>query len=115
MFIFIELWNTKPTWDALPPGEQQAFVKKLIKGIEDLDGPGGIEMLGWGAQFPGLDFPLPYKLFAIWRVPSEPDLARVQAALRAANWYDYVDQVNVAGQLLPSPTAVPKYLLKSSS
>ncbi len=107
MLVFIELWNPNEKWNALTPEEQQQLVYKLIKSLEDLDGPGGIEMLGWGSQSQKVDRQLPYQLFAIWRIPDETQLARIQKALKRAGWYDYVNQVNVAGTLLPSPTDLP--------
>jgi len=109
MLIFIELWNTNDKWDALTPDEQNTLVYDLVKSLEDLDGPGGIDMVGWGMQVEKVDHKLPYQLFAIWKVPDEKQLARVQRALHRAGWYDYVNQVNVAGRLLKSPTDLPIY------
>lgn len=107
MLIFIELWNTNEKWAALTPDEQNELVTNLVQSLEDIDGPGGIEMIGWGSQTKEVDQQLPYQLFAIWRIPTHGDLLKVQTALELAGWYDYVNQVNVAGELLPSPTDLP--------
>lgn len=104
MLVFVELWNTTEKFDALTPEEQNTLVYDLVKSLEDLDGAGGIKMLGWGMQSKKVDRQLPYQLFAIWKVPDEKQLARVQRALKRAGWYEYVNQVNVAGLLLKSPT-----------
>jgi hypothetical protein len=109
MLIFIELWNPNEKFNQLTPEQQQKLVGQLVKSLEDLDGPGGIEMIGWGTQLGKVDHQLPYQLFALWRVPDEKQLARVQQALQQAGWYEYVNQVNVAGELLPSPTHLPVY------
>lgn len=112
--IFIELWNPGDKWNAMTPDEQKKFIGELIKKLEDLDGPGGIQLMGWGSQIGAVDHKLPYQLFALWQVPDEVELARLQAALQDAGWYEYVDQVNVAGNLLPSPTQLPIFALASS-
>jgi hypothetical protein len=66
-------------------------------------------MLGWGVQLENVDQKSPYQLFALWKVPDEKQLHRVERALQRAGWYDYVYQVNVAGKLLKSPTDLPVY------
>jgi len=104
MMIFIELWNPGEKWKEMSAEEQKRFISELIAKLEDLDGQGGIELMGWGSQIGVVDRKLPYELFALWQVPDEAELGRLQAGLRDAGWYDYVDQVNVAGDLLPSPT-----------
>jgi hypothetical protein len=111
MMIFIELWNPSEKWNAMTPDEQKMFIGELIRKLEALDGPGGIQLTGWGSQIGAVDHKLPYQLFALWQVPDEAGLAKLEAGLADAGWYEYVDQVNVAGYLLPSPTQLPVFEL----
>lgn len=97
--LFVELYNYKPTWRELPAAERQAFVMTLAENMPVIEQM-GVEILGYGVNDPATPMRAPYDFFSMYRVPNAEVLQGFQAAIAESGWYDYFDQVNVAGAAL---------------
>lgn len=102
--IFIEFWSIKDEWRALAPDARAAYAKRLMPAMQEAADE-GLEILAWGYNEPGIDRRLSYDVFAVYRLPDERMLAKLQQMIAHSGWYTYFDQVN-AGGAVRSPEAI---------
>jgi haloalkane dehalogenase len=102
--IFIELFNYRQSWLALPAAEKRRFAD-LIQGQAQVLARQGVEVIGWGMNDPDTDRRAPYDFFCVYRVPSVEFQRAFEANISASKWYEYFEQVNVTGASL-SPAAL---------
>ncbi len=105
MHIFIELWQMNARWQRLDAAARGKLMADMAARTGPVIAAGAIEVLGWGFADAGIDHPASHQLFAVWRAPSAAAIAALAQAIGDGGWYDYADQVNVAGLLQP-PEAV---------
>lgn len=102
--IFIELFNYRQSWHALPADEKRRFADQIQGQVQGLARQ-GVEVIGWGMNDPDTDRRAHYDFFCVYRVPSAELQRAFEANIHASKWYEYFEQVNVTGASL-SPAAL---------
>jgi hypothetical protein len=106
MYLMIEAWTPKPAWLALTETERAEYVAGVGEGVAALAAQ-GVSSLGWGLvdeASRGLD----HTAFAVWECGSRAGCDALRAAIAAAGWYEYFDQVDFGGEAGP-PDAVLRH------
>lgn len=100
MHTFIELWKPRPAWLALGADERQAYLDKVGPAIGQLLAA-GVEIVGWGRidDEPDGHTGTGHRWVAVWRMPSENEVALLRNLVAEAGWYDFFEQVNVVSEL----------------
>lgn len=105
--IFIELFNYKDSWRALPFDQRQAFADGVLTAVgkqrED-----GVEVISWGFNDANTDRRAPYDFYCVYMTPSAEYQRGFEMEIAAAGWYEYFNQVNASGAV-----AAPKTLLRA--
>ncbi|MEO0471976.1 MAG: DUF6616 family protein [Bacteroidota bacterium] len=97
MIYFVEIWNAKPAWKALPTQERADYMNQIGPHIQGLIEK-GTQVLTWSVNDPATDQRAAYEFFAIWGFPDQETANGFQGLVQAAGWYNYFEQVNVMGQ-----------------
>lgn len=98
--LFIELFNYKSEWKALPLVDRQAFADRLVAGVEKMPEL-GIEVIAWGVNDRHTDRRAPYDFFCVYRLASIDALRKFEAGIASSDWYRYFDQVAIGGDADP--------------
>jgi hypothetical protein len=96
MYLMIEAWTPKPAWRALTREERAAYVAGVGEGVAALADQ-GVTSLGWGLvdeASRGIE----HVAFAVWECGSREGCDALRAAIAAAGWYEYFDQVDFGGE-----------------
>jgi hypothetical protein len=99
MQVFIELWSYKPAWTSLSPEERAAYMERVQPDIGAVL-EAGVQVMACGSAA-DVDRAGDWDLFAVWSAPDEQTLRLLQEKVAASGWYDYFEQVNVAGEAVP--------------
>jgi hypothetical protein len=98
MYLYVEMWNAKPTWLALSLPERQAFMAKVAEAAKAL-GPLGAEVLGAWINDADVDNRLGMTYFTAFRFPSKEAVKGFEAIVRESGWYDLFEQTNSSGEI----------------
>lgn len=109
MQLFIELWSTKPAWLALSQEERAVYMQNVREALEAMQ-EGGIEILGWGAVDPATGHTADYNFFAVYRMQNPEQAAAFEAAVAAAGWYEFFEQINACGELVDAHTVIDRLI-----
>lgn len=96
MIYFIELWNAKPQWKALPKKEREVYIKKVGEAIQDMVKQ-GVHVLTWSENKTTDPRKATYDYFAVWTIPSEDLADSFLNLIESAGWYSYFEQTNILG------------------
>ncbi|MBR0896734.1 hypothetical protein JQ616_17355 [Bradyrhizobium tropiciagri] len=94
--IFVELYNYRRAWHALPVDQKRLFADHVLKEVEGLS-QHGVEVIGWGMNDPNTDRRANYDFFCVYRVPSVEFQRAFEANISASKWHEYFEQVNISG------------------
>lgn len=76
--------------------EQEAWVANAGQDIQRLLDE-GVELVAAGRNHVEADHPSDHAYWAVWKMPDEETLKAFQEAVREADVYELMDQVNVCG------------------
>ncbi len=107
MIYFVEQWNAKPTWKALPTKEKQQYVTAVMEATQGLISK-GIETITWSENTTSNHKKADYDYFAIWSIPNESLADEFLEAVEGAGWYNYFDQTNILGGNNSAPEILNK-------
>jgi len=107
MHVFIELWKAKPAWEALSRDERVAYMEQVGAGVRQL-AEAGVEAVTWGLVEEDTVRRADFDFFAVWRTPDKDATKLLERAVEEAGWYEYMEQVNVSGEMA-SPQEVIAY------
>jgi hypothetical protein len=102
MHLYVELWNARPAWHALPIAERAAYVAQLGPAIGGLV-ERGVELLGFGLTDADAPHAAGYTYLAVWRTPDVDGARLLEATVEGAGWHAYFEQVNARAAILPPP------------
>ena len=105
MYLYAELWSTKPEWEALSVEEQQEFLARVGPSVQKLQ-DAGVEVVGFEIQDADVPYASPHRYLAVWKMPDLSLCERLEEAVESAGWHRYFDQVNLRGPLMPPPEAL---------
>ena len=109
--VFIELFNFRPAWRALPAATREEYVQAVLQAVKG-QASQGVEVIGWGFNDPATDRRAPFDFYCVYRTPSVEYQRGFEAQVTAAGWHEYFDQVHVSGaastpdELLPALAAL---------
>ncbi|MCU0491607.1 MAG: hypothetical protein MUD01_08465 [Chloroflexaceae bacterium] len=110
MYLYLELWNVRPAWLALSV-EQRAHYIEQVNGAMQGMFSAGAEVLTWSVTDAATDRPAGQGYFAVWKFPDAAFARQFEQQVAAAGWYDYFEQVNLAGAI-STPQAVLGQLIE---
>lgn len=105
MHVVIETWTPKEKWLATDEETRRRFFDEVREGMAEMS-KAGIETLGWGRVDQDADRPSAHEWFAVWRTPNSATSAAFLEGVDRSGWYEYFEQVNVVGELLPAENAM---------
>jgi len=95
MLLYIELWNPRQKWLDMTPEERGAYMEKV--------GPVMQETMSWGLEMVGWSVckgdSAGYQYMAVWKIPDESIVHKLEEAVTQAGWHEYFEQVNSWGTL----------------
>ncbi len=97
MIYFIELWNTKPAWQALSTEERANYMGQIGPHIQGLIEK-GVKVLTWSDNDEQTSKKIDYDFFAIWSFPDQETADQFQNLVEGAGWYNYFEQTNAMGK-----------------
>jgi hypothetical protein len=98
MYLYVEMWNAKPTWLALSLQERRQFMAKVAVAAAAL-GPLGAEVLGAWVNDADVDHRLDKTYFTAFRFPSKEAVQSFEKIVRDSGWYDLFEQTNSSGEI----------------
>jgi hypothetical protein len=96
MYLYVEMWNAKPSWLALSLHERKQFMEKVAEAAAGLK-PLGAEMLGAWINEGDVDRRSDQTYFTVFKFPSKEAVKAFEAIVRASGWYELFDQRNSSG------------------
>ena len=96
MYTYIELWKAKQSWLDLSQEERGNYMDALGPAIQQMI-ENGVQILSWGVN----ESPVnrgEYDYFGVWTFPNEESTKNFEKLVEGAGWYNYFDQVNIAGK-----------------
>jgi hypothetical protein len=108
MMLYVELWQARPAWLALPQEERERFFGIVGQALEAQFGA-GCELAGVALN----DVETPrrgnYQFMAVWKVPASrlPDF---EATWERIGWHEYFAQENVRGPLIAPETFIERHI-----
>ena len=97
MKCFIELWNVRDAWKQLSKEERQNYLGQVGANMQGLMEQ-GVEVICWGENEKETTHRAGFDYFAVWKFPNSEIAKELEAAIEAAGWYNYFEQVNLSGE-----------------
>lgn len=94
--IMVEMYNYRNSWHDAAPEVRASFVDGLLASFGKNPVP-GMEIIAYAANDPTTDKGAPYDFFCVYRMPDSVSRRQFEEVVAASGWYDYFDQVNLAG------------------
>ncbi|MDB5583666.1 MAG: hypothetical protein JWR80_8842 [Bradyrhizobium sp.] len=94
--IFIELFNYKNSWHELSERARVEYLEAVLDAV-NRQKEDGVEVISWGFNASATDRRAPYDFYCVYVTPSAEYQRGFEAAISAAGWYDYFEQINVSG------------------
>jgi len=109
MYLYVETWNAKPEWRALPRAERIAFIESVQSLLGNLVSD-DLQLLG--CVITDEDTPLHggYQYVAVWNASDRGQVRKIEEGTKSIGWHDYFDQVN-HGSGATGPQAVLEHML----
>ena len=98
MYLYVEMWNARPSWLALTLAERKQFMEKVAIAAAGLQ-PLGAELLGAWINETDIDRRFDKTYFTAFKFPSKQVIRSFEAIVRKSGWYDFLDQVNGLGRI----------------
>lgn len=109
MHVVIETWTPKNTWLAVDEETRRRFFEGVREAMGEMS-KAGIETLGWGRVDQTADRSSSHEWFAVWRTPNPTMSAAFLDGVDRSGWYEYFEQVNVVGELVPAENAIDMHV-----
>jgi hypothetical protein len=95
MYLYVELWNPKPSWLSLSAEDRHMFMGKVDKFLQGLGPEYTISgtCINDGDTTPRAG----YSFAVVWMLNDKSQVKSVANGTAAVGWYEYFDQVNVGG------------------
>ncbi|MCE2890359.1 MAG: DUF6616 family protein [Hyphomonadaceae bacterium] len=105
----IEIWSKKPAWEALGATEQQAFINGILEKVGPLMEV-GLKLVASGFIELKLPNSLPFQYYAFWESDDPTLVSKFAETLRDEGWFNYFDQLNIAGLAEPLPGVLANHI-----
>lgn len=105
MYLYVEMWNAKPTWLGLPLKQREEFIDKVDAFLKTIMGPDR-DVYGCcvndGDTMPRAG----YAFLVVWKLKDKSCVQAIADGTAAVGFYDYFDQVNIGGNQITSDDLV---------
>ena len=108
MYLYVELWNARPAWHALPLREREAFFATVGQQIEAQLAARG-ELVGVAVNDAATPRRADYQFLAVWKL-AEARVPDFEATWERIGWHAYFEQANVRGALLAPDTFIGQHI-----
>lgn len=105
MYLYVELWNVTQDWMDLSKEERREFFENAKAGIQQLM-EAGVENVGWAMNDEHTPHRSDYRYMAVWKMPSEEYVKKLEEGVQEAGWYKYFSQQNSRGRIMELPEAI---------
>ena len=105
MYLYVELWNVTQEWMNLSKDERREFFEKAKVELQQLQ-QAGVENLGWAMNDEHTPYRSDYRYMAVWKMPSEEYVKKLEESVEAMGWYKYFSQQNSRGKIMELPQAM---------
>lgn len=107
--LYVELWTPKQTWLDLSKEERQEYFNKVGGEMQKLANE-GIKVLGFAINDKETPYRSKHQYVAVWQMPSKKHVEMLEESVSQTGWYNYFEQVNARGELIPPPVALENML-----
>jgi hypothetical protein len=108
MYLYVELWNARPAWRALPLAEREAFFTTVGQRLE-AELAAGSELVGVAVNDAATPRRADYQFLAVWKL-AEARVPDFEATWERIGWHDYFEQANARGALLAPDTFIGQHI-----
>lgn len=99
MYMYVEMWNAKPSWHALSQEERKAYLKRLGRARTTL--LKARATLSLAVNEPDTPYRAPYEYVSVWMLESEEGISQLETWAKKVGWHDYFEQITSGGKLRP--------------
>jgi hypothetical protein len=100
MFLYIELWKPRSTWNALPCEQREESLSQLKAGLKRMEHL-GVELVGIALCDEETPNNEEYRYMAVWKMPNLGHVHMLETAVRKEGWSNYFDMINARGKMIP--------------
>lgn len=105
MYLYVELWKPRQKWLEMSEKAREEYVAGIGPDIERLTNQ-GVEILGFAVNDEETPHRAEYRYLAAWKMPDKSLVEDLEAAVEAAGFHDYFEQVNARGGLMSPEEAM---------
>ena len=109
MYLYVEMWNAKPSWLGLNDCDRQAFMtgvdQFLAKDMSD-----DCRVIGTCVNDGGTAPRAPYTYLVVWEMKDASYVREIADGTARTGWYEYFDQVNIGGPQLTADELVTQLM-----
>jgi hypothetical protein len=104
-FLYTEMWQAKQSWLDLPIEDRVDFMNNVGQSIGRLTEL-GVHNVGFAIIDPETPHGTGDRYTAVWTMPCKAVMAEFERTVEADGFYDYFEQINARGLLVPPPVAI---------
>jgi hypothetical protein len=108
MYTVIEQWTPRSEFLDASPEEREALFGAVGAELPRLEAA-GVTCLGWSATEP-VPNGTAHGWVAVWQMTDSAAVTQFFEAVEAAGWYEYFDQDNTLGELVPVPQVLEQLM-----
>jgi hypothetical protein len=105
MYLYIEMWKPRTTWDALSREQRQEYLYQMSTGINKMV-DSGIQLVGLALNDNDVPNDADYRYLAVWKMPNRGHVHMLEKAVRAEGWDNYFEIGNARGQIISVDDAI---------
>ncbi len=98
MILYIELWNPRQKWLDMTIEERESYMETVEPVMQETMS-WGLEMAGWTVTKGKGEHEAGSQYMAIWKIPEESIVHKVEEAVAKTGWHEYFEQINSWGTL----------------
>ena len=99
MFLYVELWKPRSTWDALPIETREEFLSQLQPSVSKMKAI-GVELVGFAVCDEAAENDANYRYLAVWKMPNLGHVHMLEKAIKAEGWTNFFDIINARGKVV---------------
>ena len=102
-YVLTEIWRARPSWLALAKEDRREFFDTKINAFLGSMVQAGAEIVACALNENKGGERIDYTYMAVWKVPDEEFVTRLESGAAELGFLDYFEQVNFSGAILAPP------------
>lgn len=98
MYLYIELWKSRPKWSELSQDERKSWMDDLVAGFPELF-ESGVEPIGLAFNDADTSHSSGYDYLAVWKMPNKEVALQFENHVENLGFHDFFEQVNTRGKV----------------